>query len=110
MICRLMLIVHQRNARQRKRSRSEDLRIGIVAYSQIDIAASRPARQRQSALDQITGFARELSASVPTNYFRSESGCFGKRNRFRKRSRCDDDFVIATGKLICERAEEWDMR
>ena len=77
---------------------------------QIEIAAARPTSKRQGALRQVPCLARESSAAVPANYFRSETGASSQIDCFSKVARSNNYFMIATDEFICERTEEWHVR
>ena len=47
---------------------------------------------------------------MSANHLGIKPGGLSQFDSFRKRSRSDDYFMIASNELICERAEEWHVR
>src|SRR5438067_1643297 len=110
MICRLVLVIHQRQALDPKRRGGRNLRIGIVTEREIDSTVACPFAQRGSAAHEVTGLAAKRAAAMPTDYVRHHSGLRRQLNRLRKVARGYFDLMSARSEFRNQCMKERNMR
>src|SRR3989442_13013760 len=93
MICRLMLVIHQRDSFNPQRPRRRDLCVRVVTKCEIESAIARPFTQSRGAPQKVAGLSRKRSAAVAADHVRHHSRFGSELNSMGKVARADFDLV-----------------